>query len=46
VEDAIKVEANHVIVVYKRLANSNVQRRLVEGPAVFVPEAVEWYFFR
>ncbi|KAK7106737.1 uncharacterized protein [Littorina saxatilis] len=42
VEDTIKLDANHVIVVYKRRADSSVERRLVEGPAVFVPQAVEW----
>ena len=41
-EDAIKLDANHVIVIYKRLPNENVERRVVEGPAVVVPEAVEW----
>ena len=41
-ENAIKLDANHVIVIYKRLSNDSVERRLVEGPAVVVPEAVEW----
>ena len=41
-EDAIKLDANHIVVIYKRLPNGNVERRLVEGPAVVVPEAAEW----
>lgn len=41
-KEAIKLDANHVIIVYKRRADSSVERRLVEGPAVFVPEALEW----
>lgn len=43
VMDALKLDANHMIVVYKRLKDSTVQRRIIQGPTVFVPEAEEWY---
>lgn len=43
VEDAIKIDANHLIVVYKQLADNSVQRRIVQGPTLFVPDAGEWY---
>lgn len=42
VELAKKVDANHMMVVYKRLKDSDVQRRIIQGPTVFVPEAEEW----
>lgn len=42
VVDALKLDANHMIVVYKRLKDSSVQRRILQGPTVFVPEAEEW----
>ena len=42
VEEAIKLDANHVIIIYKRRPDTTVERRLVEGPAVIVPEAEEW----
>lgn len=42
VKDAKKIDANHMIVVYKRLKDSDVQRRIIQGPTVFVPEAEEW----
>ncbi|KAH3768884.1 uncharacterized protein LOC127844917 [Dreissena polymorpha] len=42
VMNAIKLDANHMIVVYKRLKDSSVQRRIIQGPCVFVPEAEEW----
>lgn len=41
VEDAIKIDANEALVVYKRSVD-NVQRRVVRGPALFVPFADEW----
>lgn len=40
--DATKIDANHLIVVYKRLKDNDVQRRIIQGPTVFVPEAEEW----
>ncbi|XP_022342646.2 uncharacterized protein LOC111136233 [Crassostrea virginica] len=42
VKESTKIDANHLIVVYKRLKESDVQRRVVQGPTVFVPEAEEW----
>ncbi|XP_048752374.2 uncharacterized protein LOC125663964 [Ostrea edulis] len=42
VKESTKIDANHLIVVYKRLKESDVQRRIVQGPTVFVPEAEEW----
>lgn len=42
VASAKKIDANHMIVVYKRLKDSDVQRRVIQGPTVFVPEAEEW----
>ncbi|KAL8600288.1 hypothetical protein ACOMHN_060906 [Nucella lapillus] len=41
-EEGRQLDANHVIVVYQRLPDGCVQRRLVEGPALFVPQASEW----
>lgn len=45
VKESTKIDANHLIVVYKRLKESDVQRRVVQGPTVFVPEAEEWLVF-
>ncbi|KAJ8316481.1 hypothetical protein KUTeg_006495 [Tegillarca granosa] len=42
IKEAIRVDANHLIVVYKRLKDNDVQRRIIQGPTVFVPEAEEW----
>lgn len=42
VNDALKLDANHMVVVYKRLKDSSVQRRIIQGPTVFVPDAEEW----
>ena len=40
--DALKLDANHMVVVYKRMKDTTVQRRIIQGPTVFVPEAEEW----
>ncbi|KAK7481742.1 hypothetical protein BaRGS_00017689 [Batillaria attramentaria] len=42
VQKAIRLDAHILIVIYKRLSNGNVERRIVEGPAVVIPEAEEW----
>lgn len=42
VAHATKLDANHLIVVYKQL-EGKIERRLVQGPTVFVPDAHEWY---
>jgi len=41
-QSAQRVDANHMLVVYKRLKGGDSQRRIVQGPAVFIPEAEEW----
>jgi hypothetical protein len=43
VQKAIKVDSNHVLVVYHQLADNSVQRRIIQGPTLFVPEAGERY---
>lgn len=40
--DALKLDANHMVVVYKRVKDDAVQRKIIQGPTVFVPEAEEW----
>lgn len=40
--DALKLDANHMVVVYKRVKDGAVQRKIIQGPTVFVPEAEEW----
>ncbi len=42
VEGAIHVDANEAIVVYRQHAAGAVERRVVRGPALFVPAAEEW----
>ena len=42
VVDALKLDANHMVVVYNRMKDGTVQRRIIQGPTVFVPEAEEW----
>ncbi len=39
---ATKIDANHVLVVYRKLKDNHVERRIVKGPTVFMPEAEEW----
>ncbi|KAK2170014.1 hypothetical protein LSH36_5g17031 [Paralvinella palmiformis] len=39
--DAIKIDANHMVVVYQSLKN-RVERRIIQGPQLFVPAAEEW----
>ncbi|XP_064617464.1 uncharacterized protein LOC135481727 [Liolophura sinensis] len=41
VENAIKIDANHMIIVYHRVKQS-VERSVIRGPAIFFPEAEEW----
>lgn len=40
--DGSKIDANHMIVVYERSEQSDVVRRIVQGPTVFMPNANEW----
>jgi len=41
VEPAIPIDANESVVVYRQ-ENETVQRRIVRGPEVFVPQPNEW----
>ena len=38
---SIKLDANELIVVYKQL-EGKIERRVLQGPAVFIPDAHEW----
>lgn len=42
VKDAVKLDANHMLVVYKQEAG-HIERRVVEGPTIFIPSAHEWW---
>ena len=42
VKPATRIDANHVLVVYKKMKDNHVERKIVEGPTVFMPEAEEW----
>lgn len=37
-----EVDANEAVLVYSRLADETVSRRVVKGPAQYMPEANEW----
>ncbi|KAK0069330.1 hypothetical protein Bpfe_001512 [Biomphalaria pfeifferi] len=41
-KNASCIDANHVLVVYKRLKGGEAQRWIIQGPAVFIPDAEEW----
>ncbi len=41
VKNCIKIDANHMIVVYKQLEGV-IDRRIVQGPTLFMPSAYEW----
>jgi len=42
VKDAIKLDSNHLLVVYRQ-EEGHIDRRIVQGPAVFMPDAHEWW---
>lgn len=42
VEDVLRLDAKEAVVVYARSKEGQVTRRLVHGPAAFVPEPGEW----
>ncbi|XP_013415569.1 uncharacterized protein LOC106177368 [Lingula anatina] len=42
VRDGTQIDANHVVVVYKKRSDQVVERRVIDGPTVFMPEAEEW----
>jgi hypothetical protein len=41
-EDALQIATKEAVVVYSRDEGGEVKRRIVSGPAVFVPEPGEW----
>ena len=41
VKNAVKLDGNHLLVVYKQEAG-HIERRVVEGPTIFIPSAHEW----
>ena len=41
-EDALQLAAKEAVVVYTRLDDGRLSRRVVHGPAMFVPEPGEW----
>ena len=42
VRDVAKLSANEMVVVYKQL-EGKIERRIVKGPTIFIPNAHEWY---
>ena len=42
VKNALKIDANHLIVVYRQ-EEEQIQRRIVQGPTIYVPDAHEWW---
>jgi len=44
VRNAIPLDANHLLVVYKQ-EEGHIERRIIQGPTIFVPNAFEWYEF-
>jgi hypothetical protein len=42
VEDAMPIDAHQAVVIYRREADERVTRRVLYGPALYVPEASEW----
>ena len=43
VRNSIKIDANHMIVVYRPLKDNEIERRIIQGPQLFMPAAEEWY---
>ena len=43
VAPAIQIDANHMVVVYRRVKDNSVERQVVMGPSLFMPTADEWY---
>ena len=41
VKNAVKLDANHLMVVYRQ-QEGHIERRIVQGPTIFVPSAHEW----
>ena len=42
VEEATPVDAHQALVIYRREEDENISRRVLHGPAQYVPEANEW----
>lgn len=42
VKDSIKIDGNHIVVVYKQLEGL-IERRIIQGPTMLVPDAHEWW---
>lgn len=41
VKNAIKLDSNHMVVVYKQV-EGKIDSRIVRGPTIFIPDAHEW----
>lgn len=42
IENAMPIDAHQAVVVYRREADDRVSRRVLYGPALYMPEASEW----
>src|SRR5262245_1175697 len=42
IQDSIPIDADEVLVVYQRQKDEMVARRVLKGPAQYVPQADEW----
>ena len=42
VKNAITLDSNHLLVVYRQ-EEGHIDRRIVQGPTVFIPAAHEWW---
>ena len=42
VEEAIPIDAHEALIVYQRQKNEVVARRILKGPAQYVPQADDW----
>ena len=42
VEQGKQLDANHVLVVYNKTKGGDVERRVIQGPTLFIPTAEEW----
>ena len=43
VAQGIHIDSNHILVVYRKLKDSTVERRVIQGPTMFFPSADEWW---
>ena len=42
VAEGRRLDANHMLVVYNKTKAGDVERRIVQGPTLFIPTAEEW----